>query len=209
MTGLTETPPADPVLDDALISEEALWRIRLRLWSRSFNKNWEIFSRNRLGVVGVVLVAFFGFLAILHPILMATVWSDQVDIYDPVRGNDTVILEKTVVPDGEVTDPINEISFTEAMIFGNFFPEEGDVVLVGQAPAPPNSKHLLGTDPFGRDIMSQLMKTDLCSSRIATSRSFEAGLAMASIPSPSERLERALEKWSARGPSQHRRAATV
>lgn len=159
MTGVTETPPADPVLDDALISEEALWRIRLRLWSRSFNKNWEIFSRNRLGVVGVVLVAFFGFLAILHPILMATVWSDQIDIYDPVRGNDTVILEKTVVPDGEVTDPITEISFTEAMIFGNFFPEEGDVVLVGQAPAPPNSKHLLGTDPFGRDILSQLMKS--------------------------------------------------
>lgn len=158
MTDVTETPTPDPVLEpDVLLPEEGLWRTRIRLWNRSFTKSWEIFSRNRLGVAGVVFVAFFGFLAILHPILLATVW--PAEIYDPVRGNDTILLEKTVVPDGEVTDPFTEISFTEAMIFGTLFPEAGDIVLVGQSPAPPTSAHLLGTDPFGRDILSQLMKS--------------------------------------------------
>lgn len=158
---MTETlPPVDTVTaEDIVVPEEALWRIRLRLWAASMRKNWEIFSRNRLGVVGVVLVAFFGVLAILHPILMNTVWADKHDIYDPVVGTDSVIVEKTIVPDDQVTDPNTQISMTEAMIFGEFFPEEGDTVTLGIAPAPPNSKHLLGIDPFGRDILSQLMKS--------------------------------------------------
>ena len=36
-------------------------------------------------------------------------------------------------PDGEVTDPNTQMSFTEAMIFGEIFPEEGMVVTVGLA----------------------------------------------------------------------------
>jgi peptide/nickel transport system permease protein len=159
------TLPADLLPDeDIVVPEEPLWRIRLRLYSDSMRKNWEIFSRNRLGVVGVVLVALFGVLAVLHPILMSTVWADQIapngaNIYDPVKGNDTVLVEKTVVPDGEVVDSNTQLSFTEAMIFGEIFPEEGMTIKVGLAPAPPNSKHFLGTDPFGRDILSQIMKS--------------------------------------------------
>jgi peptide/nickel transport system permease protein len=155
-----------PVLADEeiVVPEESLWRIRLRLLGRSLRKNWEIFSRNRLGVVGVVLVSFFGIMALLHPILMATVWANEfspngANKYDPVKGNDAVVLEKTVVPDGEVEDPLSQMSFTEAMIAGEFFPEEGMVINVPVAPAPPNADHLLGTDPFGRDILSQIMKS--------------------------------------------------
>lgn len=143
--------------EDLHIPEDPLWKIRLKLWANSFRKSWEIFSANRLGVIGVALVVFFGILAVLHPILMATVWSDQKAIYDPVIGADSVILTKTIVPNGEVTDPVTQISFTEAMIFGEFNPVEGGTIDVPQAPAPPNAKHLLGTDPFGRDILSQLM----------------------------------------------------
>ena len=156
---MTDTLPPVDVVEEVVVPEEPLWRIRLRLFSASMRKNWEIFSRNRLGVVGIVLVGFFGVLAILHPILMNTVWADEHHIYDPVVGTDSVVLEKTVVPDGEVEDPLTQMSFTEAMIFGEIFPEEGMVIGVPQAPAPPNADHLLGTDPFGRDILSQLMKS--------------------------------------------------
>ena len=156
----TAIPPGDLVPDEDInVPEESLWRIRLRLFGSTMRKNWSIFSRNRLGVVGVLFVGFFGFLAILQPILMATVWSDQKDIYDPVVGHDSVILSKTVVPDGEVEDSLSQMSFTEAMIAGEFFPEEGMIIEVPIAPAPPNVKHFLGTDPFGRDILSQLMKS--------------------------------------------------
>lgn len=158
---MTDTLPPIEVVpsEEVVVPEEPLWRIRLRLWGRSMRKNWEIFSRNRLGIVGLVFVGFFGVLAILHPILMNTVWADEHHIYDPIVGADSVVIDKTVVPDGEVTDPLTQMSFTEAMIFGEIFPEEGQVIPVPQAPAPPNSDHLLGTDPFGRDILSQLMKS--------------------------------------------------
>jgi peptide/nickel transport system permease protein len=86
---------------------------------------------------------------------MATAWKGQEAIYDPVIGADSVIVDKTVVE--EVTDPSTQMSFTEAMIIGEFFPEEGMIIGVPIAPAPPNADHLLGTDPFGRDIFSQLM----------------------------------------------------
>jgi peptide/nickel transport system permease protein len=156
----TALPPVDVVpSEEIVVPEQPLWKIRLRLWGRSMRKNWEIFSRNRLGILGVVLVGFFGLLAVLHPILMNTVWAGEHQIYDPVIGADSVVIEKTVVPDGAVTDPLTQMSFTEAMIAGEFFPEEGRTIAVPQAPPPPNSKHFLGTDPFGRDILSQLMKS--------------------------------------------------
>jgi peptide/nickel transport system permease protein len=149
------TDVRDTDMMGAEVLDESLWKIRMRLLWRSFKRNWALFSQSKMGVVGVVIVGFFGFLAILHPILMATAWKGQEAIYDPVIGADSVIVEKTVVT--EVTDPSTEMSFTEAMITGEFFPEEGMIIEVPIAPAPPNAKHLLGTDPFGRDIFSQLM----------------------------------------------------
>jgi len=145
----------DADLSDIQVPDESLFKIRLKLLWRSFRRNWALFSRNRLGVLGVVIVLFFGFLAMLHPILMNTVWSEKHAIYDPVIGTDAVIIEKTVVED--VNDPLTQMSFTEAMIAGEFFPEEGMIIEVSIAPAPPNKDHYLGTDPFGRDILSQLM----------------------------------------------------
>ena len=62
----------------------ALWRVRLRLASRSLGENWSLFVRTRIGLIGLVIIALYALLAAAHPILMNTVWEPR--IYDPVVG---------------------------------------------------------------------------------------------------------------------------
>jgi len=85
-----------------------------------------------LGLLGLALIGLFAIMAVIHPLLMATVWDRNR--YDPVVGYD---LE--------------------------------------QAPHPalPTRQHLLGTDNFGRDVLSQLIAS--------TQTSFGVGLVAAVI----------------------------
>lgn len=92
---------------------EPLWRARLRLMRRSLGANWALFLQSRIGPIGLAIIVFFGLLAILHPILIHTIWDPA--IYDPKIG---------------------------------YAP--------GINPASPSWAHLLGTDPWGRDVLSQL-----------------------------------------------------
>ena len=92
------------------LSSVPMWRIRLRLMRRSFATTWGLFRENRLGMVGLALIGVFAVMAIIHPILMATVWDPKV--YDPVIGYDAVTTEFTVVEDGMVTDPATQIEQT-------------------------------------------------------------------------------------------------
>jgi peptide/nickel transport system permease protein len=54
-------------------------RMRERL-----SEGWRIFVEGRIGVIGLVLLAFVGLLALLHPVLLATVWDPE--LYHPVNG---------------------------------------------------------------------------------------------------------------------------
>ena len=142
--------------DDPVIAlHEPLWKIRLRLLWRGFKKNWALFAENKIGLIGLFIIGIFAAMAIAHPILMATVWGgDNREIYDPVIGYDAVIKEFTVVE--EVEDPLSEIELIDAR-FTNINAQVGDVIEQPQQPATPSRSHLLGTDPLGRDVLSQLM----------------------------------------------------
>jgi peptide/nickel transport system permease protein len=93
-----------------------LLRVRLQLGWQGLKKGAALFAENKIGLIGLAIIAFFGLLAVTHPILMRTVWDPNV--YHPVIGYD----------------------LTQVM-----------------QPAPPSATHLLGTDPLGRDVLSQLM----------------------------------------------------
>ncbi|CAN5815776.1 hypothetical protein BH23ACT5_BH23ACT5_06010 [soil metagenome] len=155
-TGATGEDLATELAAEALAATP-IWRIRLRLFRRSFARNWALFRENKLGLVGLVMIGIFAIMAIVHPILMATVW--DASVYDPVVGYDAVATEVTVVE--EVTDPTSEIEVMEARLRFGPTTSAGDIVNVRLQPAPPtvsgDHPHFLGTDPQGRDIFSQLL----------------------------------------------------
>ncbi len=74
-------------------------------------------------------------MAILQPILIATVWDPR--IYDPQTGYDAVVTEFTVVE--EVTDPATEIDLNTARLETTPFVEVGEVI---EDPDPAGATHI-------------------------------------------------------------------
>ncbi len=75
------------------------WKLRqerLVAGSRQLKSNWRLYAQNPMGLVGVAIVALFGILAMLHPLLMATVWEPRV--FDPLTGYDFEVLHHPAPP---------------------------------------------------------------------------------------------------------------
>lgn len=111
----------------------------IRSWLRHFGHRFRAFRREWLellgkpiGVIGLAIIAFFGLMALVQPLLMSTIWEEAT--YDPFMGYDLDIETH---------------------------------------PSLPSSKHLLGTDYQGRDVLSQLA--------YATRTSFGVGIVAALV----------------------------
>lgn len=50
----------------------------------AWGESWRIFVEGRIGPVGLAIIVAIGLLALVHPVLLATVWDPQV--YDPIHG---------------------------------------------------------------------------------------------------------------------------
>ncbi len=99
-----------------ILSSGALLRLRVGASLKALRQNWALFAENKIGLFGLGIILFFGLMAVVHPILMNTIWEPR--IYDPITGYDFETLLH---------------------------------------PSSPSVRHLLGTDPLGRDVLSQLM----------------------------------------------------
>lgn len=157
-----------------------------------------VFFGNSLAVLGLLMIGAFALMAVIHPLLMATVWSQQRHIYDPVTGYDAPILELVVVE--EVSDPSTEIELVDARLSGSITASVGDVIEKRIQPAPPSMKHPLGTDSFGRDVMSMLMAGARPTFVVGLSAALVAGAiatVMASVSAVSgRRTDRVLSRFS-------------
>ena len=135
---------------------ESLWRVRLRLGWKGFKKNWVLFRQNNIGLLGLGIVALFALMALSYPILRSVgPWSDDA-IYDPVIGYDAPVEDfEIVATEADVVDPLTQKDAIEAQLWC-FGAVPGDTCSIPLQPAPPGNGHILGTDPLGRDIASQL-----------------------------------------------------
>ena len=70
--------------------------IAKKIRREALKKNWKLFRRSKLGMIGLYIVIFFLFLSILQPILFITgAWNKGV--YDPVVGYSEQFQEFLVV----------------------------------------------------------------------------------------------------------------
>ena len=125
--------------EELLLTQEPLWKVRLRLLRKSTRRNWDLFKENKVGLLGLAIILLFALAALAHPVLMRTVWAGESDIYDPIIGYDAVLQERVIVGSvAEITDPNTQIDLGRARVF-DLTLTVGDSVEFPLQPAPGNA----------------------------------------------------------------------
>ncbi|MBN1148067.1 MAG: ABC transporter permease subunit [Anaerolineales bacterium] len=71
------------------VTSKERFKIGLLSSLRQLRDSWRIYARNKLAVLGALLLVIYLLMAVAHPILMRSVWPKA--IYDPVIGHDVNI----------------------------------------------------------------------------------------------------------------------
>ena len=135
---------------------ERLWKVRLKLAWTGLKRNWKLFRENKIGLLGLFIIILFAAMALAYPVLRSVgPWQDD-KIYDPVTGYEAPVNEFEIVPtEADVVDSATQMDVATAQLWC-FGVLPGETCSIPLQPAPPSEGHLLGTDPLGRDIASQL-----------------------------------------------------
>ena len=125
----------------------------------ALKKNWRLFRRSKLGMIGIYIVIFFFLLSILQPILFLTgVWNKG--IYDPVVGYSEQFQEFLVVecPTEYPTEKYKNRSDcpgrTEVNVRTLYYSdaEVGDYIIQNLQPAKESSENQARIGHFRRGI---------------------------------------------------------
>jgi len=92
---------------------------------KALRNNWALFVENRIGLIGLGGIVFFGLFALAHPIMMNTVWADEPAVYDPIKGHDLMIPFHPAPPsarhplgtDARGTDILSQLMFSTRFEF--------------------------------------------------------------------------------------------
>lgn len=90
--------------------------LRVRVARQRLAASWRLFARSPVGIIGLGIIAIFGLMAALHPLLMATVW--DANVYGPVIGYDRTILTHPSSPSWSHllgTDPLGRDTLSMLM----------------------------------------------------------------------------------------------
>lgn len=150
--------------------------------------------RGDLGRVGLGIIVVFLVAGAAHSLLLATVWDPA--IYDPLTGYAARTATVDVVE--VISDPSRQIDLERARLRHDPQADIGDTIEIVRQPAPPTWRHLLGTDPLGRDVFSQLLfgiRPALTVGAVAALVAGLGGMLMAAIAAVTRRhVDRAVQR---------------